>query len=84
MTVLQDEDRQHDPVQRQEETLEEDKAEAVRSYQGPESGLQIQRPYQAPAPCYDCHLSFLLSINKLSLYSLTSGCSLKEYGFQML
>ena len=28
---LQDEDRQHDPVQRQEETLEEDKAEAVRS-----------------------------------------------------
>ena len=29
MTVLQDEDRQHDPVQREEETLEEDEAEAV-------------------------------------------------------
>ena len=27
--LLQDEDRQHDPVQRKEETLEEDQAEAV-------------------------------------------------------
>ena len=29
LVSLQDEDRQHDPVQRQEEALEEDQAEAV-------------------------------------------------------
>ena len=31
--LLQDEDQQHDPVQRQEETLEEDQAEAVNLLQ---------------------------------------------------
>lgn len=29
INAIQDEDRQHDPVQRQEEALEEDQAEAV-------------------------------------------------------